>query len=636
MTPHEEHFQRLLRLLDLEAAAEQQAFLAQRARDAADPERSGHTLVRLAIRAESAGLGGRILVTLGKRNQTQPLPWNLLDVGTPVLLSSEADPNIAQRGIVSQRNRDAIQVALVDWPDEEQLSWRLDAAHDEIARQRQRAALQQAQQADRGRLGRWRRVLLGELEPAWNREEPLIPFNEHLDNSQQAAVRFALTVEDVGIIHGPPGTGKTTAVVELIRQAVRRGQRVLACAPSNLGVDNLFERLLAAGEKVVRLGHPARVMPALRNHTLDLLAETHPDVHLAEKLRRDAHVLFRQADRHTRVRPAPGAKQAARQEARDMLREARQLENAAVAHILDSMDIICATLTGLDDSLLGRRHFDLGVIDEASQATEAASWLPTLWCDRLVLAGDPCQLPPTVISPEATRQGLGISLMERLMMRHATQHTPLLSRQLTVQYRMHQTIMDFASAEFYAGTLTAHPSVASHLLAGMPQVTSLDLTRTPLTFIDTAGANYDELAEPDGDSRLNPQEAELVCRQVASLIDARVSPADIGIITPYSAQVRLLLEMLPLPELEINSVDGFQGREKEVIIVSLVRANVHGDIGFLADVRRMNVALTRARRKLILIGDSATIGHHPFYQRLLTYLEQVGAYRSVWEEAGGY
>ncbi|HMQ55333.1 MAG TPA: IGHMBP2 family helicase, partial [Anaerolineae bacterium] len=315
-------------------------------------------------------------------------------------------------------------------------------------------------------------------------------------------------------------------------------------------------------------------------------------------------------------------------EATLMLADARRIEAQTVERILDSVRVLCATTTGLSAEVLGERRFDLCVIDEAAQSTEPAAWLPILRSRRLVLAGDHQQLPPTVISAEAAAQGFGISLMERLMQRLGAE----VSRQLTVQYRMHQAIMQFSSAEFYEASLIADASVRNHLLADLPSVETNELTTEPLTFIDTAGASYDEEIEPDGESRLNPSEALLVVNKVKALLEAGLSPQDIAVITPYAAQVRWLRAQLPHAEVEIDSVDGFQGREKEAVIISLVRSNETGEIGFLGDTRRMNVALTRARRKLLIIGDSATITAHPFYRRLVDYFEQAGAYRSVWEE----
>ena len=282
----------------------------------------------------------------------------------------------------------------------------------------------------------------------------------------------------------------------------------------------------------------------------------------------------------------------------------------------------------MNGEILRDRQFDLTVIDEAGQCTEPVSWLPLRRSGCLVLAGDHCQLPPTVLSREALQAGLGISLMERLV----NLYGPSVTRRLNVQYRMNEKIMTFSALEFYEAELEAHPSVRDHVLCELPGVVASPLTQTAVDFIDTAGASYDEEPEPGGSSRLNRQEADLVERTVAALLTAGVPAEDIALIAPYSAQVRLLREKVTQPGLEIDSVDGFQGREKEVVVLSLVRSNTEGDVGFLADVRRMNVALTRARRKLIIIGDSATLSCHPFYERLFAYLESIGAHRSVWEE----
>ncbi|MBC7852491.1 MAG: DNA-binding protein, partial [Pirellulaceae bacterium] len=248
---------------------------------------------------------------------------------------------------------------------------------------------------------------------------------------------------------------------------------------------------------------------------------------------------------------------------------------------------------------------------------------------RLVLAGDHCQLPPTVVSQAAARQGLARSLMERLIGELGSG----ISHRLTIQYRMHSAIMGFSSQEFYESSLIADASVAGHLLSDLPGIVATPLTTSPLEFIDTAGASYDEELEPDGESRFNAAEADLVGRRVQALLEAGLAASDIAVIAPYAAQVRLLRERLPLEGLEVDTVDGFQGREKEAVVISLVRSNTQGEVGFLADTRRMNVALTRARRKLIIIGDSATIGGEPFYARMLGYFEQQNSYRTVWEES---
>ncbi|MEX2115002.1 MAG: AAA domain-containing protein [Pirellulales bacterium] len=628
-----DHLQRMVRLIEIEREAEaQRAVELCRRLSPAEAERAGQSLVDLVIVDEEAGLGGRYLIRLAKRNR-QPLPWTRLGVGSPVVLTAAADAAVSARGVVYDRRSETISVALSQLPDEAEdiESWRLDLSSDEISSQRQRAALERAIRARGDRLAQLRDVLLGERSADFDESREENPLDVGLNALQRSTVSFALSARDVALVHGPPGTGKTTTVVELIRRAVRRGEKVLACGPSNMAVDNLFERLLRHGERAVRLGHPARVMPEVRDHTLDLLVERHDDVRLARKLVKDALALFRRASRTTRAKPEPGARRDMRSEARTLLSDARRLEAQAVEHILDTADILCATTTGLDDNVLGSRRFDLAVIDEACQSTEPGCWIAIARAQRVVLAGDHCQLPPTVLSGEAERQGFAISLFERL----AELSTPTLLRRLDAQYRMHAAIMEFSSLEFYEAELQADPTVEAHLLCDLSGVSRNDLTERPLEFIDTAGASFDEEVEPDGQSRHNRREADLVVQKVHALLTAGVAAEQIGVITPYAAQARLLREKLPMTELEIDTVDGFQGREKEAIIFSLVRSNDRGEIGFLRDLRRTNVAMTRARRKLILIGDSATLSSDPFYARLIAHFESQGAYRTVWEEDVG-
>ncbi len=608
----------------MESVAEKQQIDERRQRRTkADAEKSGETLLDLAITHHESGLGGRTLLTLVKRNRTLRLPWNRLRVGAPVVLSSEGAEGESQQGVVSARSRDSIEVSVDDWPEGDR--FRLDLAADEITRKRQTAALRAVENAG-GRTAQLRDVLLGEREPRLL-ELPELEFATSLNSSQQEAVQFALASQDLAIIHGPPGTGKTTTVVELICQAIQQGHKVLACAPSNTASDNLLARLVAARQKVVRVGHPARVDERLREFTLDAQVADDEMMSIVRDMLREAERLFRKAGRFTRAKPAPGAKQDMRREARRLKGDARMLERQAVKTVLDRADVVCATTT-FNEDLLGDLRFGLVVIDEACQSTEPGCWIPVLRAERIVLAGDHCQLPPTVLSKPAARAGLATSLLERLVGHYGDSVT----RQLDVQYRMHTQIMQFSSQQFYDDTLEAHETVASHLLHDLPVIEPSLLTIDPVTFIDTAGADWHEELEPNGESKRNPKEGAFVLRKVRQLQEAGLSPRDMAVIAPYSAQVRWLREQWDADDLEIDTVDGFQGREKEAVLISCVRSNATGEIGFLADTRRMNVALTRARRKLIVVGDSATLGGHDFYAAMLSYFESIGAYQTVWNE----
>lgn len=659
------HFANMMEWLALESKAEIERLAERRRnRSLADAEKTGETLIDLVVVDEAPTLGQRTLVTFHKRNQTQQLPWNRLRVGSPVVVSEQLERDQdSLSGVVSQLNRDTIQVAMAEVPEGNR--FRIDLSADEVTRQRQLRAIMTAKDS-RGRLGRLRAILMGEAEPSFSAIQSC-EFQTHLNPVQQAAVQFALSAHDVAIIHGPPGTGKTTTVVELIIQAIKRGDKVLAVAPSNTAVDNLLERLVAAKQQVVRLGHPARVAESLRNHSLDGLVESHENTPIIRQMIRDAEAIYRKSDKWTRAKRTRGEKQEMRADAKMLLKEARQLEQYAIESILNRANVICAT-TSFHEELIGDRWFDLIVIDEACQSTEPGCWIPLIHGDKVVLAGDHFQLPPTVLSEEAARKGFSKSMMERLMEVYGDD----ISRLLTIQYRMHESIMDFSSERFYKGQLEAHPSVARHLLSELPGVQASPLTQTPVQFIDTAGAGFEDELEPDGYSKLNQGEAHLVTRIVNELLASGLIARDIAVIAPYSAQVRLLRSMiqqaasdskdgsgmntkndfqktsttsvaiqiddsgimrnmLPEPGIEIDTVDGFQGREKEAIVISLVVSNNRQEIGFLSDTRRINVALTRARRKLIVIGDSSTLGGNEFYDFFLKSMERLNAYQTIWD-----
>ena len=621
--PLEEHFKQLRVWLDMESDAERKRMIERRkVRSQKNAEARGDTLVDLVISDHRMGLGGRFLVTFSKRNRTLDLPWNRFRVGSPVIASEELTDGDCGYGIVCGKVIGCIEVAFDEWPEGDR--FRLDLSMDEITRTRQLTALNSVQNA-RSRVAQLRDILLGAREPRF--DAPLaLEMEPHFNASQRQAIEFAMSARDIAIIHGPPGTGKTTTVVELIRQTVLRGSKVLACAPSNTGVDNLLEKLVANRIRVVRIGHPARVQEELQPYTLDALVEADPAMKVVDEMMREAEKTARKASKFTRAKPIPGERSDLRQESRQLRDDARVYERQIVANILDRADVICAT-TNFDPDVLGGRDFGLAVIDEACQSTEPGSWPVVLRADRIVLAGDHCQLPPTIISSEASAQGFAVSLMERLVETYGD----TITKQLIVQYRMHEDIMEYSSKCFYGGSLQADETVRTHLLTDLVAPPHLEMLQSPVTFVDTAGAGWEEEQEVDGESRFNVQEARWILQQVRELCSTGIAPNDVAIIAPYAAQVRWLRQNCPFKAIEIDTVDGFQGREKEAILITLVRSNAIAEIGFLGDTRRMNVALTRAKRKLIVIGDSATLANNEFYANMIDFFETIGAYKTIWE-----
>ena len=618
------YFDELGHWLELEGEAERERMARRRrVRSQTHVEKTGETVIGLQMQDHQTGLAGRLLLDFSKPGD-QSLPMNRLKVGSPVVVSDNdnpADKGVA--GVVSRRKHHSIQVATDTWPEAKR--YRIDLSPDETTRRRQAAAMAKARRAT-GRAAKLRDVLLGKRETRFDQIAAIpLPLTT-LNPPQLDAVSFALSAKDVAIIHGPPGTGKTTTLAELIYQAVQSGNKVLACAPSNTAVDNLLEKLVALLPAVVRVGHPARVFESLRGHTLDELVDNDPSTDVIRDMRREVKELIRIAEKGFRSRDGHRRRRELFAEAGQLRGQIRSLERSVIQSVIDSADVVCTTTT-IDDDLLNTRSFDLVVIDEACQCTVPSVWQAVLRAEKLILAGDHCQLPPTVLSDQAAARGMKDSLMQRLIQRDGES----IYRQLTVQYRMHESIMQFSSNTFYDGKLIADASIRKHRLCDLPDVVDMPLTNAPLEFIDTAGAEFDEQLEPDGESKLNPKEADLVIQLIGDLIEAGVSPAEMGIIAPYAAQVRLLRGKLNVIGLEIDTVDGFQGREKEVIIVTMVRSNDNREIGFLADTRRTNVALTRARRKLIVIGDSATLASHQFYANMLEHFESLNAYRSVWE-----
>ena len=566
------------------------------------------------------------------------------------------------------------------------------------------------------------------LESSATVVDPFEPIDRALDRSQKNAVARALAAEDVALIHGPPGTGKTTAVVEYVLQERLRGRRVLCCAASNVAVDTLVERLLRSDfadadsqsgassgperggsssrkgaesvsdrrrreksssrteksktktreknprgarrvtETLIRLGHPARLLPSVLDASLEAAVARSDDSALARDCERECADLRRRLAKLT-SREHRAERADARRELRRVQKETKARQKKAVSVVVSHANIVCCTLSGSLTNAIRNETFDVVVIDEAAQALEPACWGAMFKARKTVLAGDHLQLPPTVVSDAAAKGGLATTLFAR-----AHHRWPEAAVMLTTQYRMHASIAQWASDELYQGRLVAAPSAAERRLTlggargdctakrsdraccaegtrdlrnvypgdGDTISESTDVRLPALVLVDTAGCGMEEQREEEGDSTGNPSEARVAFAVARRLVfSGSVLPEELGIIAPYSAQVGLLRELRAASEdtqmarVEIATVDGFQGREKDCVVLSATRSNEKGDVGFLADARRMNVAVTRARMHCVLVCDTDTVGRHDaFLRRLVAHFEARGEYVAASEFDG--
>jgi len=463
---------------------------------------------------------------------------------------------------------------------------------------------------------------LAELRDIFHGTQPASTFSFHplrfpwLNATQEEAVNKVLHAKDVAIVHGPPGTGKTTTLVEAVYETLHRENQVLVCAQSNMAVDWISEKLVDRGVSVLRIGNPSRVNDKMLSFTYERRFESHPDYPQLWSIRKAIRELY--------ARSRKGAeREAVRQKINSLKDRATELEIRINESLFSEARVIACTLVGSANRLLIGQKFGTLFIDEAAQALEAACWIPIRKADRVILAGDHCQLPPTVKAPEALRAGLGHTLMQTIV-----KNKPDTVSLLKLQYRMNDEIMRFSSEWFYGGMLQSAPEVKYRSI--------LDFD-TPIEWINTEGLDCNEEFIGENYGRINKSEAELSIEQLKGYItkigrerflDERI---DVGMISPYKAQVQYLRRLVrndaffkPYRQaITINTVDGFQGQERDVILISLVRANEEGQIGFLNDLRRMNVAITRARMKLIILGDASTLTRHAFYKKLYTYIESL-------------
>lgn len=685
----EEELRSLQDLLKIEQEEDREQYRIRSAKSTlAERVRRGLCWYPVKIISEEVGFAGRVVLEIERPQGGGAL--HLFQSGKNVVLFSNAGPaggNTDKKpttpGIITNLRRNRITVTLTkdelpEWADEGKLG--VELTYDEMSYREMEFAMQKVIGAFGTRLAELREILLGKKPAGFLDRRDLPDLIPGLNPSQQQAVRHCLMARDVAVIHGPPGTGKTTTLVQAIMQTLQFERRVLVTAPSNTAVDLLTEKLARAGARVVRIGNPSRVSDLLLDHTLDAQLMRHPDYQQARELRKSAEQFRQMAGQYKRNFGYEERQQRARlrDEAKAMYDQADRLERYASDELIERAQVITATLVGTSARAVRHLHYDTVFIDEAAQALEPACWIAINRADRVVLAGDHHQLPPTVKSEDAARKGLRTTLFEKVIDRQAD-----VARMLTTQYRMHRQIMQFSSGQFYDGRLHAADSVAeADLHAYDPEVF---YEGPAVEFIDTAGTGFNEVGIEESRSVANPEEANLLLRYLDSLLEnyhagahtappppeeieadaddfddapapattqetpttqspnhQTTAPLTIGVIAPYRAQINYLRdqtedefprlrELLHRRHLSINTVDGFQGQERDIIVLSLTRSNSNGEIGFLSDIRRMNVAMTRARKRLIAVGDSATLSAHPFYREFIAYVEATGGYRSAWE-----
>jgi len=649
-----EELQRVRALMQLEQKEDLAQFKLKNAKASIqERQRRGFTWYPITITKEDIGFGGKVVLELERPAGQQGL--HLFQVGKNASLfghapTHSADDRPALNGVITSVRRNKLQLStskeeLPDWVlDGGKLG--IDLTFDEVSYREMNHALDAVISAHGNRLAELRDVLLGARQPRYHapKTDDLF-YPSPLNESQRAAVRHVIAAQDVAIIHGPPGTGKTTTLVQAILETTRRERRVLVCAPSNTAVDLLTEKLAERGVNVIRMGNPSRISDLLLNHTLDAKVMAHSSYSKMRAMRQTADQYRATASEYVRNFGFEERQQRRllKEEARLLFQTADDLERFITEDVLESVQVITCTLVGASNRNLRHLDFETVFIDEAAQALEPGCWIAIAKGERVILAGDHHQLPPTVKSDKAAREGLRETLFEKCIKRH-----PATARMLNVQYRMHEQIMGFSSEQFYNGQLEAHPSVRHASLSAYDPSFVPDL---PVEFLDTAGFGFLEITIPESRSTANPEEADVLLKRLAQLLEPfeqaeyQQHPLTIGVIAPYRAQINYLKDAIEEHDalngylqdrmLSVGTVDSFQGQERDIIAISLTRSNRNSEIGFLADIRRMNVGMTRARRKLLLVGDSSTLCAHPFFMELLDYIRSISGYRTAWEIADG-
>ncbi|PLV58061.1 IGHMBP2 family helicase [Thermotoga sp. KOL6] len=639
---------KLIKLVELERNAEISAMIDEIKRlSGEEREKKGRAILGLNGKFVGEELG-YFLVRFGRRREID----TEISVGDLVLISKGNPLKSDYTGTVVEKGTRFITIAVDRLPPWKLKNIRVDLFASDITFRRQIENLRDLSPEGKRVL----EFLLGKREPKDSQKESFTPLDEGLNDSQREAISFALGSSDFFLVHGPFGTGKTRTLVEYIVQEVKRGKKILVTAESNLAVDNLVERLWGR-VSLVRIGHPSRVSVHLKESTLAHQIESSEEYAEVMKMKEKLAKLVEKRDKFTK--PSPqwrrglsdekileyaeknwSVRGVSREKIKEMaewiklndqirqLRENIEEREETIANkIVRKSQVVLSTNSSSALEIIAPVLFDVVVVDEASQATIPSILIPISKGKKFVLAGDHKQLPPTILSEEA--KDLSRTLFEELIKKY-----PEKSVLLDTQYRMNELLMEFPSTEFYDGELKADESVKHITLLDLgvepPNFGKFwDVVLSPknvLVFIDTSkNENRFERQRKDSPSKENPLEAEIVKEIVEKLLSMGVKKEWIGVITPYDDQVDLIKSLVD-EKVEVHSVDGFQGREKEVIIISFVRSNKKGEIGFLEDLRRFNVSLTRAKRKLITVGDSKTLSKHSTYRRFIEFVKKKGTY----------
>jgi ATP-dependent RNA/DNA helicase IGHMBP2 len=633
--PNQQYFKHLQQLLQLEHdadALQYQKLLEQKSVHAR--REAGVTWYPIIIKGSEPTIGDYLNIDIERPSQYTDS--HVLRGGMPAVLFSQHNAQEHRiQGTIAVVKGNYLKLntkvdELPNWLKQGKLG--IDVLFDEASYKEMNEALKQASEIPEHQAPDLLKVLVGQSSPLAHQHLKVVLPHQQLNDGQRKAITNIIQQQQLAIVHGPPGTGKTTTIIAAIQELLKQGSpQILVTAPSNIAVDVLTDKLATLGIAVLRIGNPIRVTQTVQEHTLDNKIAEHPQRKQIKEWRKQSDEYIKMAHQYKRSfgKAEREQRKALFDEAHKLIKDMRQLEQYMSNDVIGQAQVIATTLVGTQHYSIKHLQYHTVIIDEAAQAIEPACWIPLLKAQKVILAGDHCQLPPTIKSEAAAKQGLEQSLMEKMVAAY-----PQCVTLLQQQYRMHQAIMQFSAAQFYNNQLIAWPGVAQQAL--IPKDAAC-------CFVDTAGTGFEELAESTAIS--NTEEAVLCLKHLLLYLQqlqqqqVDTNKLSIALITPYKQQAITLQELvnnnsvlLALNKnITCNTVDSFQGQEKDIIYISTVRSNADNIIGFLKDTRRMNVAITRAKYKLVIVGDGATLSQHPFYDALITYVQSINGYCSAWE-----